>query len=87
MINKKIDINSIKFVYSKFDEVLYESIKSKGLFIAVKVCMNDDGYVCIDGNKRLSVLKDLGIKEVFVMIKNDFRKAGSTYWGNTRNKH
>ena len=87
MINKKIDINSIKFVYTKYDEVLYESIKNKGLFIAVKVCINGDDYICIDGNKRLSVLKDLGIKEVFVMIKNDFSKAGSMYWGNTRNKH
>ena len=52
----------------------------------------DKGYECIDGHKRLSVLSDLSkidvkYNYVIVMIVDDFTKAGSGYWGNTRNKH
>lgn len=87
MINKKIKINEIKFTYKPYNNSLLESIKARGICLPVKVNEENDSYICIDGHKRLSVLQDLNIDYVVVMINNDFSKAGSSFWGNTRNKH
>ena len=72
---------------------LLESIAERGIAIAIKVRqIDDDLYECVDGHKRLNALAILAAHdERFLMvpcvIKNDFSKAGSTYWGNTKNKH
>lgn len=87
MINKKISVKEIEFNYVEYKQDLYESIKERGVSIPVKVLRDKNGYKCIDGHKRLSILQDLHIETVTIMLKNDFSKAGSGYWGNTRNKH
>ncbi len=92
MINRLIELKDIKFNCINFDIDLYESILKRGILIPIRVRLKDDVYECIDGHKRLSVLKELSktdekFNKVMVMIVNDFSKAGSGYWGNTRNKH
>lgn len=92
MINRLIELKDIKFNCINFDIDLYESILKRGILIPIRVRLKDDVYECIDGHKRLSVLKKLSktdekFNKVMVMIVNDFSKAGSGYWGNTRNKH
>ena len=92
MINRLIELKDIKFNCINFDIDLYESILKRGILIPIRVRLKDDVYECIDGRKRLSVLKELSktdekFNKVMVMIVNDFSKAGSGYWGNTRNKH
>lgn len=75
------------------DQQLIASIAVRGVAIAIKVKqIAEDEYLCIDGHKRLNALeilakKDIKFSKVPCVIKNDFSKAGSGYWGNTKNKH
>ena len=92
MINKSVNIDEIIYIKKEYDSNLYESIIKRGVSIPIRVKAMDKGYECIDGHKRLSVLSDLSkidvkYNYVIVMIVNDFTKAGSGYWGITRNKH
>lgn len=91
MINTIVDLTEIQ--YEKVDPgTLLESIRKRGIAIPVQVNRVEDGYVCVDGRKRLSACALL-IKEnpkfhrIPVMLMNDYSKAGSAYWGNTQNKH
>ena len=92
MINKYLDISDIKFDIVDVDEKLISSIRQRGIAIPVKVSYIDNTYVCTDGNKRLSaclklIEEDDKYRKVLVVIDNDYSKAGSGYWGNTKNKH
>ena len=91
MINKKVNLCEIQYE-TKLDEALLESIAKRGVAIPVKVNVVDDGYECVDGNKRLTACSILAktnpkFEQVLVMIMNDYSKAGSAYWGNTQNHH
>lgn len=74
---------------------LKNSIAQRGLSLAITVVDNGETYECIDGNKRCSALFELSMEYpevekytmVLASIKNDFSKAGSSYWGGTRNTH
>ncbi|NLC96084.1 MAG: ParB N-terminal domain-containing protein [Erysipelotrichaceae bacterium] len=92
MINKIVNINDIVFKEVEYGDELYDSILNRGVAIPIKVIKKDQKYECIDGNKRLSILKKLSkinkkFEKVYIMIVNDFSKSGSGFWGNTRNKH
>ena len=92
MINKIVNINDIVFKEVEYGDELYDSILNRGVAIPIKVIKKDRKYECIDGNKRLSILKKLSkinkkFEKVYIMIVNDFSKSGSGFWGNTRNKH
>ncbi|MCR5229040.1 MAG: ParB/RepB/Spo0J family partition protein [Solobacterium sp.] len=93
MINTIADIDDIEFEQRDPGNVLYESIKKRGLAIAVKVNRKEDGtFQCIDGHKRLTacmMLKDEypKFRRIPVMLMNDYSKAGSSFWGNTQNHH
>ncbi len=91
MINKMIAVSDIQFEEC-LDEALLASIRKRGVAIPVKVNVVDGGYVCVDGNKRLTALKRLANENekflrVNARILNDYSKAGSAYWGNTQNHH
>lgn len=89
MLFIKIKNKKIRFKHSEYSLDLFDSIKEKGILIPVRVNFENNEYICIDGNKRLSVIKDLygDDRDVDVVIVNNYQKAGSAYWGNTRNKH
>ena len=92
MIQKKININEITFDRVPYPEELKQSLKNRGVAIAIKVRVTDDGYECVDGHKRLTILEELAKDDdrfghVACTLVNDFSKAGSAYWGNTQNKH
>ena len=92
MITKKVMIQKILFEPLEPGEKLTDSIRRRGIAIPVRVNVEEDHYVCLDGRKRLTAsLRLIEEEEKFavipVMILNDFSKAGSAYWGNTRNHH
>lgn len=92
VINTIVALNEITYRPVAYEESLKESIHKRGIAIPVKVRKEEDHYVCVDGNKRLSVCADLAQENekflrIPIMILNDFSKAGSAYWGNTQNKH
>ncbi len=91
MINKTVMLEEIE--YEKKDPgILLESIAKRHIAIPVQVNAVEGGYVCVDGNRRLSACAilcetDSSFRKIPVMILNDYSKAGSAYWGNTQNKH
>ncbi len=92
MINTIVDIEEIRYMDKPVPDKLLESIRTRGLAIPVRVRTTEDGYECLDGHIRLSALhqlmqEDEHFRRVPVMLVNDFTKAGSGFWGNTRNKH
>ncbi len=91
MINTMLDLSEIRFEYEDPGELL-TSVRQRGIAIPVQVGRDEEGYYCTDGRKRLSacallVKENAKYSRIPVMIVNDFTKAGSAFWGNTRNKH
>ncbi|MBE6111105.1 MAG: hypothetical protein E7194_11915 [Erysipelotrichaceae bacterium] len=91
MINTIVHLDEIRFE-EKDPGNLLDSIRQRGIAIPVQVNVRDGYYECADGHKRLSAAKILrNEKESFnripVMILNDYSKAGSSFWGNTQNRH
>jgi len=91
MINTITDIDTIEYETKDPGELL-DSIRKRGVAIAVIVNRTDGGFKCIDGNKRLSACALLmeeneKFRRIPIMIQNDFTKAGSGFWGNTQNHH
>ncbi|MBQ1468542.1 MAG: ParB-like nuclease domain-containing protein [Solobacterium sp.] len=92
MINTIVDIEEIQYTEKPVPDNLLESIRIRGVAIPVRVRKTETGYECLDGHQRLSALNQLmqedeRFRRVPVMLVNDFTKAGSGFWGNTRNKH
>lgn len=92
MINKYVTLEEIQYEDQEPSNSLMNSIRTRGIAIPVKVRVTEDGYLCVDGNKRLSACKRLSLEDkkfnrIPVMVLNDYSKAGSAYWGNTQNKH
>lgn len=91
MINKKVSLDLIRYETKEAGDLL-QSIRERGVAIPVQVDEEENSYVCIDGHKRLSACALLAEENpkfamVPVMIRNNYTKAGSGFWGNTRNKH
>jgi ParB-like chromosome segregation protein Spo0J len=91
MINTIVDIKDIQFIEEDPGKLL-ESIEKRGVAIPVQVNVRDGYYECLDGNKRLTACKILiekneKFRKIPVVLMNDYSKAGSGFWGNTRNHH
>lgn len=92
MINTMTDISAISYQECEVSDAFIDSIRKRGIAIPVRVRIEENGYVCTDGNKRLTAAGILAAEDrkyarIPIMIMNDFTKAGSAFWGNTRNKH
>jgi ParB-like chromosome segregation protein Spo0J len=91
MINTIVDIKDIQFREEDPGKLL-DSIEKRGVAIPVQVNVRDGYYECLDGNKRLTACKRLiekneKFRKIPVVLMNDYSKAGSGFWGNTRNHH
>lgn len=91
MIQTVVNIDEISFE-KKDPGILLESIRQRGMAIAVQVNKTDSGYICVDGHKRLSACALLRkenpkFEKISVVLMNDYSKAGSAFWGNTQNHH
>lgn len=86
MINTMVDLKDIRFE-ERDPGILFNSIRERGMAIPVHVKKVANGYICTDGNRRLTACKMLGMVRVEVLLENDFSKAGSSFWGNTLNHH
>lgn len=91
MINRTVSINEIRFIEKDPGE-LTDSIRKRGIAIPVQVNADEEGFICVDGHKRLSASKILAAEDerfgmIPIMILNDYSKAGSAFWGNTQNHH
>ncbi len=92
MINTIVNLQEIDFEEKQPGDELLESIRIRGVAIAVRVNRTETGYICVDGRKRLTACRILGQEDqkylrVPVMLMNDFSKSGSAFWGNTQNHH
>lgn len=91
MINTIVDIDQIHFEQVDPGNLL-DSIAKRGVAIPVQVNVRDGYYECTDGRRRLSACRilcadDQKFRRIPVMLMNDYSKAGSGFWGDTRNKH
>lgn len=91
MINTVVNLQDIRFTFKDPGNLL-SSIEKRGIAIAVYVDVVKDGYVCIDGHRRLSACqilakKDSKFTKIPVVLMNDYSKSGSSFWGNTQNRH
>jgi len=72
----------LKFTRESYSESLKSSISRIKIQIALKVKVVEDGYLVIDGHKRMTVINDLNLDiNIPCLLINDFEKQGSTYWG------
>ncbi len=90
----KKDISHIQFTYTSYTEELKNSILRIGFSFPIHVILKEKQYICIDGHKRLSVLKDI-LKDdpqyhrgsqVYILIKNGDYSRSHDCW-NGRNTH
>lgn len=90
----KVSINQIHFQYQSYSQQLYDSIMRIGFSFPIKVRFIKDEYICLDGNKRLSVLSDI-LKvnpqyhrgdQVCVLIENNGNTRSHDCWRG-RNYH
>ncbi len=91
MINTVVKLDEIEYIPCDPGN-LVDSIRKRGIAIAVQVNQVENGYVCIDGNKRLSACailakEDEKYQKIPVVLMNNYSKAGSGFWGNTQNHH
>lgn len=90
----KVDINEIEFEYKSYDLSLYSSVERIGFSFPISVNEINGQYICVDGHKRLSVLKDILINNpdykrgslVTVLVKNSTNVRSSDCWRG-RNTH
>lgn len=82
----KIPINQIKYQHSTYLPILKESISRIGLSFPIKVIINDSHYICHDGHKRLTILKELHIEEVPCIIIDGQHNRSNDCW-RQRNQH
>ena len=92
MINTIVTIDEIQYETVAVSQELIDSIKNHGIAIPIQVNQIANGYVCVDGNKRLSARQiisqsDVRFKRIPICILNNFSKSGSGFWGNTQNHH
>lgn len=92
MINTIVKLDQIEWEREEPGEVLLDSIRKRGVAIPVHVNRIENGYACVDGRKRLTACEMLAREDprfckVEVMLMNDFSKSGSSFWGNTQNRH
>lgn len=92
MINTIVNIDEIDYEKEDPGEMILDSIRKRGVAIAIQVNRKDERYVCVDGRKRLTACQILSrenpkFQRVPIMILNDYSKAGSAFWGNTQNLH
>lgn len=90
----KVDIKDISFQYTPYRQSLYDSILRIGFSFPIHVRVEDNEYICIDGNKRLSALVDI-LKEypdykrgteVCILIKDGINDRSNDCW-RSRNHH
>lgn len=91
MINTIVNLTEIEYEPCDPGKLL-DSIRVRGIAIPVEVNRKENGYVCIDGNKRLSACAILAqtdekFMRIPVVLMNDYSHAGSAFWGNTQNHH
>lgn len=87
---KYIELNEVYFNEVNYTKELYDSINRIGLSFSIKTVFKNDQYQCIDGHKRLTVLKhlqEIGInKKISMIVVNSEDQRSNDCW-NGRNTH
>lgn len=89
-----LSLNEISFEKKTYDDALFESIQRRGLAFPIKVNQTEDGYICQDGHKRLSVLTKIQetdpnhryVLKIPVIIVNSTMNRSNDCWRD-RNMH
>lgn len=82
----RVKIDEIQFQEKEYSDILKQSIERIGLSFPIKVKLKEKGYECIDGHKRLTILKEFHIQEVNVVIVNNGNVRSNDCWRD-RNYH
>lgn len=90
----KVDISQIQFQYCEYNQNLYDSILRIGFSFPIYVNLDEEGYKCIDGHKRLSALSDILKTDphykrgrlVSIVVKNNADTRSNDCWRG-RNTH
>ena len=56
---KELPLSDIHFIPSEYTDHLYHSIIRIGFSFPITVKETGCGYLCVDGNKRLTALRDI----------------------------
>ncbi len=91
---RRINYRKIHFEYKEYSQSMYDSVKRIGLSFPIKVNIKDGQYYCLDGHKRLSIIRDLLENEkgyekrqdVPFIIYNDGSSRSNDCW-RSRNTH
>lgn len=78
----KIPIQQIDFIPTNYSIDLQKSIERIGLSFPIKVSQNNERFTCMDGNKRLTILKHLNILEVNCIVLNNGNNRSNDCWRN-----
>ena len=90
----KVPIHQISYQKTDYSQQLYDSIIRIGFSFPIKVSLIDEGYLCIDGHKRLTALEDI-LKDnpsyhrgdlVAVIVENNGNTRSNDCWRG-RNSH
>ncbi|MEG0329727.1 MAG: hypothetical protein RSC10_00130 [Longicatena sp.] len=83
---EKTPLSNITFTYTPYSETLLSSLKRIGLNFPIYVRLSKQGYICSDGNKRLSAIQDILQEDPnfskFVMISIivvDYARSAAPY--------
>lgn len=71
----EIDVSAIDFTSKRKNSAMKASVKAFGVLMPVIVSKSGDGFRAIDGEKRLTALKELGVKTVKAVIVEGDGKA------------
>ncbi|MBS5115271.1 MAG: ParB-like nuclease domain-containing protein [Erysipelotrichaceae bacterium] len=82
----KVKIDLIEYQPSKYPPILKNSIQKIGLSFPIKVITKQNKYECIDGHKRLTILKELNIQDVNCIIMDNGNNRSNDCW-RQRNYH
>lgn len=56
---EKKHLQELQYTYTAYPPILRESLHRIGLNFPIYVRMQEDGYLCTDGQKRLSAISDI----------------------------
>lgn len=83
-----LQLNEIKFENRSYPPELKESVLRRGLAFPIKVNQTVNGYICQDGNKRLTILKELQhidsfhryvIKIPVIVVNSDLNRSNDCW--------
>ena len=82
----EVELSRIKYEDKEISDTLLASIERIGLSFPLKLKEIEDGYECVDGNKRIKALLQLNQTKAPAIIVNNGNNRSNDCWRD-RNYH